>query len=689
MRIKRIKVENYKQIVAKEVEFDSGLNFIIGPNEAGKSSLLSALFDVLYRDPKTSSRKYFDQVLRWGQKMKPKLEMVFEDNLVEYRIVKDFNSGEVILDSKNQKLDNILDVENFLIKEIGLPTSEIYQNTGYVGQEEISNITKNESLLSVIQAAVSQNADRLQIDKILKELGTELQNLLRGYKTYSKNPGLKKLYEQQRDSLSEELKAILTVRQNIGQLKSKLENSQNEKNSYGEKIETYTTLISNHEKFKQGKTKISELDREIKKIQSDISSIKEIEEKIQSLERAKRRTNEKFANIDVQAVVSQIQDIEREQTEYANRLNFLKSNETSISFGLMQFVAVILLPVSIWLMFISTPFTIIGGVIGILFSVIFLGQYSVGAINTAKARNSLSELENLIGMLEDQKLKILEPTGLGSIEKVLEERESIQEIEREIKTNYQLIAGLSRGEELKAIEERRDELLTSRRDIELTHLSKFDGNPEMSSEEYTRKKIDLDKFNKESERIIREIIELEKEIDIGEIPDEKLFSKQIALEEIERDIISVNQEIEVLELTREYIRRAVDDRIAVASGVIKKYIHEYIGFLTNDKYSKIKLDEKLNLSILIPETDEWKNPDIYLSTGTKDLINLLARIAFFDIVNLSAPLIMDDPFVSFDKQRQGKVFEMLLDLSKKRQIIVISHNNEYKKFSHGNFIGID
>lgn len=47
MIIKRIKIDPFGGLSGKELEFQSGLNVIVGPNEAGKSTIFNAIQKVL------------------------------------------------------------------------------------------------------------------------------------------------------------------------------------------------------------------------------------------------------------------------------------------------------------------------------------------------------------------------------------------------------------------------------------------------------------------------------------------------------------------------------------------------------------------------------------------------------------------------------------------------------------------
>ncbi|MDD3032337.1 MAG: AAA family ATPase, partial [Atribacterota bacterium] len=58
MRIDSLRLKPFAGIIERKVDFSSGLNIILGPNEAGKSTLLNALEAVLFTPVSLTKSKY-------------------------------------------------------------------------------------------------------------------------------------------------------------------------------------------------------------------------------------------------------------------------------------------------------------------------------------------------------------------------------------------------------------------------------------------------------------------------------------------------------------------------------------------------------------------------------------------------------------------------------------------------------
>ena len=60
MRFLSLSINGYGLFVDKELEFDSGLQIIAGPNEKGKSTLRYFISDMLYGQKRSSTRRLYE-----------------------------------------------------------------------------------------------------------------------------------------------------------------------------------------------------------------------------------------------------------------------------------------------------------------------------------------------------------------------------------------------------------------------------------------------------------------------------------------------------------------------------------------------------------------------------------------------------------------------------------------------------
>ncbi len=101
---------------------------------------------------------------------------------------------------------------------------------------------------------------------------------------------------------------------------------------------------------------------------------------------------------------------------------------------------------------------------------------------------------------------------------------------------------------------------------------------------------------------------------------------------------------------------------------------EVLGRITGGKYSRVRIDGNLEVSVYSPEKDAYMEikDDRSLWGGTRDQVFLAARIAFLELIagGTHPPLLMDDTFCSFDDMgRKERAFEMLATLAERTQIL--------------------
>ena len=62
MRIKSVECEQFAGIKEKEIEFEKGLNLIVGANESGKSTMVDLIYQILFKDSKINGRTDTDSL---------------------------------------------------------------------------------------------------------------------------------------------------------------------------------------------------------------------------------------------------------------------------------------------------------------------------------------------------------------------------------------------------------------------------------------------------------------------------------------------------------------------------------------------------------------------------------------------------------------------------------------------------
>lgn len=157
----------------------------------------------------------------------------------------------------------------------------------------------------------------------------------------------------------------------------------------------------------------------------------------------------------------------------------------------------------------------------------------------------------------------------------------------------------------------------------------------------------------------------------GAIPETAELARQIAaLSEqrsaMEEELAAIGLAQQVLGDVAEEMHREFAPRLARAMGALVEQ-------LTGGRYNQVRVDESLDLRTIGPS--ERIVGVSNLSAGTIDQFYLGLRIALLDMVAAEGepiPLLLDDPFVTYDDERVRLALALLGEWAKGRQILLLT-----------------
>jgi len=142
---------------------------------------------------------------------------------------------------------------------------------------------------------------------------------------------------------------------------------------------------------------------------------------------------------------------------------------------------------------------------------------------------------------------------------------------------------------------------------------------------------------------------------------------------------ALRRRLRIYEATLAAIEAAERMTMKKATRFLEQYVGRDIARLTGGRYRKVEIDDRsLNVDVWAPERNDWVSAS-QLSKGTIDQIYLAARIGLVRLVTQGRrpPLLLDDPFVTFDDQRAARAALLLRDLAADFQVIYLACSNRY------------
>ena len=137
MRLIRLRLQNFRQHAATEIEFRPGLTGIIGPNGAGKSTILEAIGWVIYGSAAARGTNDTIRFVRAPARSRVEVELVFALAGHEYRVVRTLHHAEVFVDGGSTPVASTLGgVTSYLEDRLSMTREEFF-NTYFTGQKEL------------------------------------------------------------------------------------------------------------------------------------------------------------------------------------------------------------------------------------------------------------------------------------------------------------------------------------------------------------------------------------------------------------------------------------------------------------------------------------------------------------------------------------------------------------------------
>ncbi len=204
MRITRLTLTDVKRHASLDLHPAAGLTIVRGPNEAGKSTIHEALALVLFRKA-DSNREDVRALHRWGTDALPEVALEFEVDGQPGRLVKRFGGprAEALLSFEDEMIRDPARIQDEVAELTGIPDDAFYQATASVGHAELGEL----------QGGAPAISDRLQKAISGAERGTgrakkKLEQAVHRYRTEgAKNPGLLKAIREDIAALETSLAA--------------------------------------------------------------------------------------------------------------------------------------------------------------------------------------------------------------------------------------------------------------------------------------------------------------------------------------------------------------------------------------------------------------------------------------------------------------------------------------------------
>ncbi|MFV2062354.1 MAG: ATP-binding protein [Chloroflexota bacterium] len=677
MRITKLRLSDFKRHARLEIEPAAGLTIIRGPNEAGKSTIQTALELGLFRKADSMARDV-QALRRWGSLEPPLVEIDFEADGESGRLRKRFagqHAAAELAYGERSSTDNTF-IEERIGAFTGIPSEAFFRATASVGHAELSEVGGDEpAIQDRLQKAIS-GADR-GTAAAKKKLATAVHR----YKTEGhKNPGLLKVIREESEMLEGEL---------VGaeQALARLEADRAQWAEAHQRREGLDIQLTRQQESLAEARRAELLASESAATEDRYQRLRRASQLVDQENEVRRSSPTEMPLPALRAGVARASSLDLDLSELDAELSIDSESDVAIDAGAKpprawRWVAIAVVVA----LAAGLAWMVLGGLVG---AIALLGLAILTAVALVQAiRVALRARQ--YGLARE--LAVSATTHRHEADH--ERQESFRRKRREFEQQLAAlgVANVAQAQQLLTVAESHSEEL-ARIDGELRGL----GIAERSAR---RLEAERDQAANEAERAKHALA------DTGTLAEDPASARRAAQKQVERttpardearsledqalgrvDANTVDAELvasmaERLVMARErqaeMERRmsiyqatlaAIEEAERATLKTAARYLEERMGpaiaRISDGRYDEIEVDERdLAFKVRVPETGELVDVQ-ELSRGTADQLFLTARLGLIRLVTMDRrpPLILDDAFVTFDAARGERALRLVKEVA--------------------------
>ncbi len=696
MRLKKVKLENFKKFDDIERDFAPGINIVKGRfNEVGKSTFLDGIVVSLFENPKSASKE-LDKYQRWGIDRRGKTAIEFETDLGDYILEKDF-------EAKSLRLVRFYDDEEWtapaqvsakIHELLGTDSRALFLSTSCIRQDEVRKIESGEkeisqSLESIVTGGVEETAASQVVDKLNKHI----EGLKKGLKGLAKTPGLIAELTKRVDDLGQELVGIREEVDDVEKQKLKFVETSHQFAQVEVDLKQKEAVLEKNKRRREVEDAIKKLDEEyegIDKLIGEVYSLREqirlAESRLQDIKGFSDREKVLTTRRQLDELEFKRKGINEDIPKREIELEFAKeqAGKNKLIVGLSSKVTLVIGAVVAAAGFLGTFIEVAiasVGVVGLILLILALWARS----STANRQSQISDLKKRIeqmktafGDIDEQEKAILTEVQCSAAEEFEQRRSEYDRLLLDKDGFQNQLKGKLGGQKLSELEGQKKEIL-KRIGVAQEKLTDDLRSTALSPEEYVRHENEVKKLKEEKSELERVKLESEVKIENARFDAEDLAQKEEVLEAVKNQLGRAQRKVQIYELARDFITKARTETLVSANDLLQAEIQKNFEVFSNGKYKKVTVSEgTLDFQIFSDEKGDLVQPE-ELSGGAIDEFYLACRLALVKLIygESAPPLILDDPFVNFDKIRLTRTLEFLRQLSQKQQIIIFTLGDNY------------
>lgn len=699
MILRSVELKHFGKFSERTFDFRRGMNLVVGPNEAGKSTLMEAIPAVLF------GVRNKERFRPWGRQGSCQAALVLEESKRSLRIERDMLTDRVLLVERNDLYEVEYSFEGRvspqgrsseraeylqqLVRLFGVADEDIFRASLFFGQGSLE-VSAESGMASKIKTLLSGFVE-VDYDKVLGSLSEDYFAITRS------NPwGKDKTRERELDEIGKRLQAVEGRWRGAQDGLKELQELRQRSQILSQGIERDREQFTRGERYLGWVRRQWQYLQREQALQKDELRLQRQQQKIEQLQQQRSGLRAELDRLglphqvpdDLPALLQessssrrQMVDLQEESALLRELLLGLVDAPWKLSGGL----SLLLLGGGGTLAW-QKPDLLLPAVTGGAFLISLVWIFHLVRVGRVRAERGRLKgqaqvqeelLERVQGRLDELDARC-EQYGVttGSLEqqrllKALEQNRQLIDQLREIETSLSVLDDPADLERESAVLGR--ELAQVRHAMEKERPAK--GGKLMPTEDLPEAEVKLQELAESLRTRERELLELARR----EATLEGELADLAQLEEEGETLLERQQQLtrrkDALAAAIELLAGAVDEFRQTYLERFSEEIGRHLTVATGGRYTQVRLDEDFSLS-LRGRGSIWA-PVEQFSRGTVDAVYLAIRLALTRHLSSGhrLPLLLDDPLVNFDSHRLAETLNSLEQLGREHQVIFLSHDD--------------
>ncbi|MBC7075850.1 MAG: SMC family ATPase [Syntrophomonadaceae bacterium] len=317
MYIKRFETRQFGGLHDISLDFDKGMNVIIGPNESGKSTIVNAIGAVMFLQAslkRKEKKEFFEKYLPVPEGDFADASLGFSLNGGDYLIQKRWgNKPEVLLKKPDGTIISEENRVRDIMRSIFNLGEKTYQTLVFARQDELKNmleLVKDEenvhSMSSLLRKAVME-LDGVSIDRLRSLIAWEYEEMLKRWDWKNQRPesgrgihnpfakGIGKILASyyKKEELRRKIKKVEQIEEELRETAESLQSMEKRKKEMEREIQNLSELEEDAIKRAGIEPEIEKLQRESEELRCVIKEWPQVIEQIENIHKSLQKIEEK------------------------------------------------------------------------------------------------------------------------------------------------------------------------------------------------------------------------------------------------------------------------------------------------------------------------------------------------------------------------------------------------------------